>query len=169
MTAESTASPAPEGSPREVSAGTAGVVAPPPLIYAIPLVAGLLLNHWHPVRVLPVGAAAPVGIACVLLGLVGLPAILAFRRAQTSPMPWRPTTALVTTGPYRFTRNPMYVSFTLFYAGVGFWANALWPFVLFPVVIVVMQIGVIAREEAYLERVFGEEYRAYRRRVRRWF
>lgn len=146
----------------------AGVIAPPPLIYAVPLIGGLLLDHWHPVRVAPVVVAVPLGIACVLLGLVGLPAILAFHRAQTSPNPWRPTAALVTTGPYRVTRNPMYVGFTLLYAGVAFWANAVWPFVLLPVVIVVMHTGVIIREEAYLEQLFGNEYRAYRRRVRRW-
>jgi protein-S-isoprenylcysteine O-methyltransferase Ste14 len=168
MKAESTGSSTPQGSPPEAATETAGVIAPPPLIVAIPLVVGLLVNRWIPVRVVPAGAAAPVGIACLLLGLLGLPAILAFRRAHTSPEPWRPTTALVTTGPYRFSRNPMYVGFTLFYAGVGFWVNAVWPFVLLPVVILVMRIGVIAREEAYLERRFGEEYREYQRRVRRW-
>jgi protein-S-isoprenylcysteine O-methyltransferase Ste14 len=97
-----------------------------------------------------------------------LPAVLAFRRAGTHPQPWRPATALVVTGPYRFSRNPMYVGATLFYIGISFWVNSLWPLLLLPVVLVIMSRGVIAREEAYLERLFGDEYRSYRSRVRRW-
>lgn len=151
-----------------VSGQTAGVIAPPPLIYAVPLVFGLLLHYWYPMAVVADRVAAPLGIACVILGLVGLPAIRAFRRAKTSPKPWRPSTVLVTTGPYRFTRNPMYVGFTLLYAGVAIWVNAIWPLLFLPLVLVVMHVGVITREEAYLERVFGDAYREYRRRVRRW-
>jgi len=150
------------------SGQTAGVIAPPPLVYAVPLACGLLFQHWYPIAVVPPRVAATLGIACVLLGMVGLPAIRAFRRAQTSPKPWRPSTALVMTGPYRFTRNPMYVGFTLLYGGVAIWVNAIWPLLLLPLVLVVMQVGVIAREEAYLERVFGDAYREYRGRVRRW-
>jgi protein-S-isoprenylcysteine O-methyltransferase Ste14 len=60
------------------------------------------------------------------------------------------------------------VGFSLVYVGVGFWANSLWPFLLLPLVLLVMQVGVITREEAYLERIFGNEYREYRRHVRRW-
>ena len=147
---------------------TAGVIAPPPLIYAVPLGCGLLLQHWHPAAVVGDGVAAPLGIASVLLGLVALPAVRAFRRAKTDPRPWRPATALVMTGPYRFTRNPMYLGLTLLYVGIAIWANTIWPLLFLPLALVVMQIGVIAREEAYLERIFGDAYREYRRRVRRW-
>jgi protein-S-isoprenylcysteine O-methyltransferase Ste14 len=151
-----------------VSGLTAGVIAPPPLVYGVPLACGLVLQYWYPVAVVPHRVAASLGIACVLLGLVALPAARAFRRAKTSPRPWRPSTALVTTGPYRFTRNPMYLGMTLVYAGVAIWVNAIWPLLLLPLALVVMQVGVIAREEAYLERVFGDAYREYRRRARRW-
>jgi protein-S-isoprenylcysteine O-methyltransferase Ste14 len=147
---------------------TAGVLAPPPLIYAGSLAVGLLLQHWHPVQLLPPGLATPLGLVAVLLGFVGLPAVLAFRRASTSPKPWKPTTALVTTGPYRFTRNPMYLGFTLLYLGTTIWVNTVWPMILLPLVLLLMHYGVILREEAYLERVFGEAYLTYRRRVRRW-
>ncbi|MFI5210728.1 MAG: methyltransferase family protein, partial [Gemmatimonadales bacterium] len=68
----------------------------------------------------------------------------------------------------RFSRNPMYVGMTLLYLGIALWANSLWPLLLLPAVLVVMRRGVIAREEAYLERRFGDEYRSYRARVRRW-
>jgi protein-S-isoprenylcysteine O-methyltransferase Ste14 len=147
---------------------TAGVIAPPPLIYLIPLLGGLALNHWFPLRIVPLRLATPLAVASLVLGLVGIPAILAFRRARTSPKPWRPTKALVIDGPYRFSRNPMYVGFTFLYCGVTLWSNAAWPVAFLPVVLFVMQVGVIAREEAYLERLFGEDYREYRRRVRRW-
>ncbi len=147
---------------------TAGVIAPPPLIYAVPLVAGLLLNHWRPWPLVPEGATLPIGLVLVLLGCVAVPAIRAFRAARTHPEPWKPTKSLVTVGPYRFTRNPMYLGFTLCYAGIAVCANALWPLLALPVVLGVMQVGVIRREERYLEGLFGDEYRAYRSRVRRW-
>jgi len=149
--------------------GTAGLLAPPPLIYAGPLALGLLLQWWQPLWLLPPDLAAPLGITVLLLGLIGVPAILAFRRANTSFKPWTPTTALVTTGPYRFTRNPMYLGLTLLYLGTTFWANAAWPVIFLPLVIAVMHYGVIIREEAHLTQLFGEEYQAYRHRVRRWF
>jgi protein-S-isoprenylcysteine O-methyltransferase Ste14 len=107
-------------------------------------------------------------MVALLLGLIVLPALLAFRRARTSPKPWKPTTALVTTGPYRFTRNPMYLGFTLLYLSTTVWVNTMWPVLFLPLVLLLMHYGVIIREEAYLERVFGEAYQTYRRRVRRW-
>ena len=113
--------------------GTAGVLAPPPLIYAGPLASGLLLQRWHGIRLLPARLAAPVGLALLLLGLIGLPAVLAFRRARTSPKPWKPTTALVTTGAYGLTRNPMYLGLLLLYVGVAWWFGLVWPLLLMPV------------------------------------
>ncbi len=153
---------------RSSSARTAGIRVPPPIIYGVPLAIGLLVHHWHPLRILPIGLGAPIGIGALVLGMVLFPAVLSFRRANTSPKPWKPTTALVTDGPYRVTRNPMYLGFTLIYLGVSFWVNSAWPVFLLPLVLVTMQRAVIAREEAYLETLFGDDYRAYRRQVRRW-
>lgn len=147
---------------------TAGVIAPPPLIYAIPLAAGILLNRYLPQPVLPHTWARILGPVITCLTLIALPAALSFRRAGTDPRPWRPTTALVTTGAYRWSRNPMYVGFTCCYIGVALWVNSLWPLLALPAVIAAMNWGVISREEAYLERIFGEPYRAYRTQVRRW-
>jgi len=146
----------------------AGVLAPPPIIYGVSLLVGLVAHWLQPQPVVSQAVAHVIGPAFVLCGLVGLPAVRAFQRAGTSPLPWRPATALVSTGPYRFTRNPMYVGFTLLYVGISLWLNTLWPLLLLPLVIVVMNWGVIAREERYLERRFGEEYLEYKRRVRRW-
>lgn len=146
----------------------AGVIAPPPLIFGVPLVAGLLLDRWRPLPFLRPDLARWISAPFFIGFLLGLPAVLAFRRADTSPNPWRATTTLVTGGPYRYSRNPMYVGMLMLYGGVSCWANSLWPLFFLPVVLLVMQFGVIAREEAYLEGLFGDEYRAYRRKVRRW-
>jgi protein-S-isoprenylcysteine O-methyltransferase Ste14 len=146
----------------------AGVVAPPPLIYAAGFAVGMLVQHFHPVTVLPGIRGTIVGAVLVLAAVLLYPALVAFRRAGTRPEPWKPTTALVTSGPYRFSRNPMYVGFTLAYAGAALCLHAAWPFVLLPVVLAVMRFGVIAREERYLVRLFGAEFEAYRARVRRW-
>jgi len=147
---------------------SSGVVAPPPAIYAAGFAIGLVLHRLWPAPIVPHEWSRIVGPLLVASGLVGLPALLAFRRYHTSPNPYRPSTTLVTGGPYRFTRNPMYVGFTLMYLGAALWLNARWPLLLLPVVLLVMQYGVIVREEQYLESVFGDEYVQYRGRVRRW-
>lgn len=144
------------------------VIAPPPLIYAGGLLAGWALQRLRPWPLLPSSWARPIGLTLLVAGLVGLAGLLAFLRVHTSPNPYRPAAHLVMSGPYRFTRNPMYLGFTLWYLGASAWMNSLWPLLLLPVVLIVMQRGVIAREEAYLERRFGGEYAAYRARVRRW-
>lgn len=145
-----------------------GVVAPPPILYAVPLALGLYAQHVRPQSLLPAEIGRPVGIVLVVLGFIGMAGVVAFRRARTSPNPWRPTTALVVTGPYRWTRNPMYVGMTLLYLGATVWVNTVWPLIPLPVILLVMQRGVIAREEVYLEARFGEEYRKYKEHVRRW-
>ena len=94
--------------------------------------------------------------------------MIAFRRARTSPIPVKPTTAIVETGPYRFTRNPMYVGLTLLYLGLTLWVGSLWPLLLLPVALFALQRFVIAREERYLEAKFGDQYLRYKARVRRW-
>ena len=148
---------------------TAGVIAPPPLMYAVPLVAGLLVNRAYPRPFLSPGVARALGAS--LIGssfLFWPPAIIAMRRRQTSVLPDVPTTAIVADGPFRYSRNPIYLSFTLLYAGIACFRNALWAIALLPAVIRVMRRGVIEREERYLERKFGVEYLRYKQQVRRW-
>ncbi len=147
----------------------AGVFLPPPLLYAIVFIGGVLLQHVWPVQMLPLPVGRAVGIACIVSGVtLSMWSIRTFWRAGTSIVPVRPSTAFVTGGPFRFTRNPMYVALALLYLGATFWLNTPWPLVLFPVLLFLVQTYVIAREEQYLKRKFGEEYLQYKSRVRRW-
>lgn len=147
----------------------AGVLAPPPLIVGVPMLAALLLERWMPWP-LPVGSwAVRVGVGAVLVGFACvIPSIAAFRRARTHPEPWKPTKALVTSGLYRITRNPMYLGMLLVYVGIALAGRTVWPLLPLPVVILALEVGVIRREERYLVGRFGAPYEAYRQRVRRW-
>ncbi len=153
------------------SPDTSSVRVPPPLIYAGLFLVGYAVHRPVPLRLWG-NVPPPARLAAwVVVGagvLLAASAVWLFRRAGTTPNPARPTTALVLHGPYRFTRNPMYVGLGLCYLGATLLVNSVWPLVLFPALIVLVQRWVIAREEAYLERKFGAEYRAYRTRVRRW-
>jgi protein-S-isoprenylcysteine O-methyltransferase Ste14 len=146
-----------------------GVIAPPPLIYLGALVAGLLANRRYRFPFLPRRAARTVGPLLVACGLaVGFLGSRAMRRAGTDLDPYKPTTAVVTEGPFRFTRNPLYLCMTLIYGGISAFANALAPILLLPIVLRLMRHGVIEREERYLERKFGDEYLQYKAKVPRW-
>lgn len=146
-----------------------GLIAPPPLIYAGTLAAGLLVNRLYPVSFLPRGISRALGWPPVIAGMaIGLLGFREMKRAQTNVDPSKPTTAIVERGPYRYTRNPLYVGMTLIYAGISARANALPAALLLPAVLAVMRSGVIEREERYLERKFGEKYLSYKARVRRW-
>ena len=147
----------------------AGVVAPPPVIYLGPLIFGLLLNRRLPIPFLPRRMARSLGWS--LLGggvlLIGWFEWV-MRQARTPANPYKPVSHMVTQGPFRYTRNPAYLSMTMIYTGIASLANALWAILLLPVALLMVQRGVIEREERYLERKFGEEYLRYKAQVRRW-
>jgi protein-S-isoprenylcysteine O-methyltransferase Ste14 len=148
---------------------TAGVIAPPPLIYLGALGIGFGLDAVIGTGSLPSTAAAPIGAASIIAGVGLLGSFLqAFRRAGTPVDPYTPSEAIATDGPYRLTRNPAYLGMALTYAGIATVANAPWALVPLPIAIAVIDRGVIAREERYLERKFGTPYVNYKRRVRRW-
>ena len=146
-----------------------GVRFPPPLLYAAAVLAGWLIDRQWP---LPIGAATPrLTLACVLIAVSVVLAVSSvgwFRRQHTSIVPIRPATTLVIAGPYRFTRNPMYVGMALLTVALGLLLNTGWPIVLLIPTLILVQLFVIAREERYLRRRFGAEYEAYTRQVRRW-
>jgi protein-S-isoprenylcysteine O-methyltransferase Ste14 len=111
-------------------------------------------------------------VGCILIGLALIyvsDAVRRFLKARTSVPTFRPATALVTDGVYRYTRNPMYVAMILLYAAIGLLLKSLWYFVLLAPLIVVLRYGVVAKEEAYLEAKFGDDYRSYKERVKRRF
>jgi len=145
------------------------VIVLPPLLYVVALGAGLLLNWAAPRPLLSSSLRCWMGGALVVLGLgiTGWGRTL-MARAGTNVNPFQPTTALVTTGPFRFSRNPLYVGLTLAYLGGALLTNSVWVLALLVPVLLVMHYGVVRREERYLEAKFGDAYRAYRGRVRRY-
>ena len=148
---------------------TAGVIAPPPLIYLGALGIGFGVNAAIGKGSLPFSVRVPLGGASIIAGVGLMGSFLqAFGRARTPVDPYTPTQAIATDGPYRLTRNPAYLGMTLTYTGIALVAHAPWVLVPLPVAIAVIDRGVIAREERYLERKFGPTYLDYKRRVRRW-
>ena len=150
---------------------TPGVIAPPPLLFLGALAVGAALDFG----LLRVSTGLPGSIrfgagAVVTAAAIGLAAgaLLRFHRAGTAAEPWRPSTALVTDGVYRFTRNPMYLALALLYFGLALAMDSVVALVLLPPLLALVQVGVVSREERYLEGKFGDEYRRYRARVRRW-
>ncbi len=146
-----------------------GVVAPPPLIYLGPPVLGLLLNASFPVPFLPRGMRHVLGWPLLVGGVLLMNWFFwTLRSAGTPVNPEKPVSSLVTDGPFRYTRNPGYLSMAMIYAGMASLANAFWAILLLPVALLAIRGGVIEREERYLERKFGEEYLRYKAQARRW-
>ncbi len=147
-----------------------GVIALPPLIYLGFFLFGLAADLVWPLPLLPQLVQYVVGLALIILsGVLIAWTLPMFRRADTSFDVRKPTTALIIEGPFRFSRNPAYLSLSLLYAGLAAAIDGLWIFVLLAPALVVMHYGVILREERYLERKFGDEYQKYKASARRWF
>ena len=147
----------------------AGVIAPPPLIYVAGLGLGFALDVLLPDASLPGVVRWGLGGVLLAAGLILLAWWMSsFRRADTPMPPWEPTTALVTDGPYRLSRNPAYLADVWIFVAIALLADAPWALLPLPVVLAVIQEGVIKREERYLERRFGQDYREFTARRRRW-
>jgi protein-S-isoprenylcysteine O-methyltransferase Ste14 len=149
-----------------------GVRIFPPGVYAIGLVVGYALQWLWPLPIVPTSGLLAVQIAGAVIVIAGVALIVSatmlFRRLGTSPNPTLATTALAVHGPYRFTRNPMYLGLAFLQAGLSLAGNALWPLIALVPVVWIIQTRVIAREESYLKATFGTEYLPYYARVRRW-
>lgn len=144
----------------------------PPIVFCLGLFPGLFLHvRWPLALMQPELADLRVTLMWLLLALGSVLlmwAVLSFSAADTTVYSERSEARLVTGGPYQFSRNPMYVAFTLLYAGAAVHRNTLWPFLLLPLVIWLLWVLVIRHEERYLLDVFGDAYRRYQDRVRRW-
>jgi len=155
----------------EKISGGANVRFPPPLIYVGGLMLGIAAERLLHLPRLGLGSEIRdlLGALFVIAGFaISFAGAGLFLRRGTAIIPFKPATRLVTTGIYRWTRNPMYLGMALIYLGVAAFFNSLSSLVLLPLVLAIVQTQVIAREEAYLERAFGAEYVAYKKRVRAW-
>jgi protein-S-isoprenylcysteine O-methyltransferase Ste14 len=162
------------GSADEQASDTAvaGVIARPPFLYLACLVLGFALDRLLP---LPLAfSEAPLirwtgGGGLILIGVaIAAAGVRNFSRAATPVPSNQPVRALVTTGIHGWSRNPIYIGMSLLYAGIGIIARSPWVLILALPLVIILRYGVVAREEAYLEERFGDAYRDYRARVRRW-
>ena len=146
-----------------------GVIAPPPLIYLGCVAAGYVIDSFVPWSTIFSPAQKWVGIGMIGTGfLLSGWSVIEFIRHGTHPDPRHATTAIIRTGPFRLSRNPIYVAFTLMHIGVALWTVKPWILVSVLPALMLIRAGVIAREERYLEQKFGQEYEDYRDSVRRW-
>jgi protein-S-isoprenylcysteine O-methyltransferase Ste14 len=149
---------------------TANVIIRPPIAWAVAVLAGLALNWLMPLPFVP--ATVPAGWLGAMVFVLALAlfawAIVTITGAGSNVPTNRPTTTIVESGPYRFTRNPIYLGMFLGLIGLAIAFDNLWLLMTLVPFTLVIRYGVVAREEAYLERKFGDVYRGYRSRVRRW-
>ena len=152
------------------TADTAQVIIHPPVAWALAVIAGLALNWRVPLPLLP--ADLPVrwlgAVVFVLALALGVVAVITMTKAGSNVPTNRPTTTIVENGPYRFTRNPIYLGMFLGQIGLAIGFNSLWLLMMLVPFALVIRYGVVAREEVYLARKFGEVYHGYCSRVRRW-
>lgn len=150
---------------------TAGVLMPPPIAWLLAVVAGVELNQLMPWSYLPMAALPRIVIGVAVFAVAVLLAawsIRTMRLAGTRYETSKPTSVIVAEGPYRFTRNPIYTAMMIGEAGLAVALDNAWLLAMLLPFYVVLRWGIIAREEAYLEREFGAPYLAYKQSVRRW-
>jgi len=145
------------------------VALPPLLLFVVALAGGLLMdgNVWTAHHMLH--ASQWIGVPIALAGVALIASTLAlFWRFRTHTEPWEPASALIEAGPYKLSRNPMYLGMALASGGIAVFFESIAALILIALVVAIIDRWVVAREEAYLTRRFGEAFSAYRRRVRRW-
>ncbi|WP_445504408.1 methyltransferase family protein [Microvirga sp. G4-2] len=152
------------------TADTAHVLIRPPLAWGLAILVGLALDWLVPLPFLPADWPAgwlggPVSLLALVLGIW---AVVTMTKAGSNVPTNRPTTTIVESGPYQFTRNPIYLGMFLVLVGLAIAFDNLWLLLMLAPFALVIRYGVVACEEAYLDRKFGDVYRGYRSRVRRW-
>ena len=141
----------------------------PPFVYLGSIALGLVLHLLWPARLVPLSVSTPAGAIVTVLAIALFVSAVRTLRAAGTPVPGnRPTTAIVRTGPYRFSRNPIYLAFSLLQLGISIWVNSAWLLATLAGAVALIHYVVIRREEQYLERRFGAQYLDYKASVRRW-
>lgn len=141
----------------------------PPLLFLVPFLLAWLVHRVRPWSLPEVPGLRPAGLVLLLLALALMGwAALTMSRHRTTVVPWEPVSALVTTGPFARSRNPIYLADVVAYLGGSLVLASWWPLLLLPLAVVAARRLVIDREEAYLRERFGASYEAYVARVRRW-
>jgi protein-S-isoprenylcysteine O-methyltransferase Ste14 len=141
----------------------------PPLVYLTSLVSGAVIHLAMPLRFLPGTLAVSLGVPLVAVAIALFSYSVAKFRAAGTPVPARkPTTVIVRTSPYRFSRNPIYLAFSAFQLGIAIWVNSVWLLATLVGAVALIHYVVIPREEQYLERKLGAQYLDYKASVRRW-
>ena len=146
-----------------------GLKFPPPLLVLVLIGAGYLADSWLPLPITQSIDLRLIGLLLVIASLLlALLALFYFLRAKTQVEPWQPTTVILQSGIFAYSRNPIYLAFCIATLGSGLMLNSWWIIGITPVLVYLLQRLVINREESYLEQKFGEDYLSYKRRVRRW-
>ena len=146
-----------------------GVPIAPPLLFVLPILVSLALEWLVPTSFVHGGLRWTFGTMLIVAGVaLNISGFITQKRAGTDPIPFNPSTRIVSHGLYRFTRNPMYIGFAVATVGLAILINSAWTLLALPIGLVLIDRLVIDREERYLERKFGEEYLSYKSRVRRW-
>ena len=152
-----------------VEASSGPIRIPPPVIYVAALAIGFVLNYLWPMSPFSGSSRYVIGSLLIAVNVLIMPPVLRrFRRAGTAFNVRKAASVLITDGPYRFSRNPSYVSLTLLYLGIGTLLNNGWILILVAPVFLVMDLWVVRKEERHLETKFGEDYLRYKAAVRRW-
>ncbi len=147
----------------------AGVRVPPPLIFLTLLLLGLWADSpWFSLEMASLEKTTLGGIVVVLGFVLMMPSVFNHKKAGSNVEPWKPTTAIISTGIYGYTRNPIYLGMAVVHGGTALGGDSLGAFATLVLGVLIIQVYVIAREERYLEAKFGTEYTDYKARVRRW-
>lgn len=148
---------------------SANIIAPPPIIYLGGIILGILLHYLKPLEIFNNDLLVYSGWILIIISLTFFTISLkSFRNAKTNVNPHKPTTSIITKGLYKFSRNPIYLSMTIFYFGITALFNDFWFLIILIPILLIIQYGVIKHEEDYLTKKFGETYVKYKKSVPRW-
>jgi len=147
------------------------ILAPPVVLAAICIALGAVAEHYHPAPLFADLLLVRIAVSTALFGAFGLLVLLAsraFRQHDTTINPYGKATTVVSSGPFRYSRNPIYVGLLLVVAGFAIALNSAWQLAAAVLLLLLLHYGVVLREERFLAAAFGDEYRDYTHRVRRW-